>query len=214
MAASARVQRKLILMKKNLAVLLLAIGIAAPSLASSVSWDGRLSEVQCNQFPGKFTLGENQKVDENEIEGLCGCISSRFREKGWELDTFQKISAGEQVNPLLQNAAIARFGKAVNYCSAGKYLESENQLNKDTSLSSAKESDQISNATQQILGFLGGGPLGIIVSPLVYQWVSGNLVLWFGIGLVVGSIMWCIQTYLLFGLLSLVAAFISGKSLK
>jgi hypothetical protein len=201
-------------MKKNFAVLLLVIGIATPSLASSVSWDGRLSEVQCSQFPGKFTLGENQKVEENEIEGLCGCISSRFREKGWELDTFQKISAGEQVNPLLQNAAIARFGKAVNYCSAGKYLESESLSDKDTSLSSAKETDQISYATQQILGFLGGGPLGIIVSPMVYNWVSGNLILWFGIGLVVGSIMWSFQAYLLFGLLGLVAAFISGKSLK
>ena len=212
--ASARVNRELILMKKNFAALLLVIGIATPSLASSVSWDGRLSEVQCNQFPGKFTLGENQKVEENEIEGLCGCISSRFREKGWELDTFQKISAGEQVNPLLQNAAIARFGKAVNYCSAGNYLESESHPNKDTSLSSAKETDRISNATQQILGFLGGGPLGIIVSPMVYDWVSGNLILWFGIGLVVGSIMWSIQAYLLFGLLGLVAAFISGKSLK
>ena len=214
MATSAKVSRESILMKKTFAVLLLAIGIGTPSLASSVSWDGRLSEVQCNQFPGKFTLGENQKVEENELEGLCGCISSRFREKGWELDTFQKISAGEKVNPLLQNAAIARFGKAINYCSAGKYLESENQLNKDISLSSAKESDQISQATQQLLGFLGGGPLGIIVSPTVYQWVSGNLVLWFGIGLVVGSIMWSIQVYLLFGLLSFVAAFISGKGLK
>ena len=201
-------------MKKHVAVLLLAIGVATPSLASSVVWDGRLSEVQCKQFPAKFTLGENQKVEENEIEGLCGCISSRFREKGWELDIFQKISAGEKVNPLLQNAAMARFGKAVNYCSAGKYLELENELKKDTSLSSVKESDQISNATQQILGFLGGGPLGIIVSPMVYKWVSGNLVVWFGIGLVVGSIIWSIQISLLFGLLSFVAAFISGKSLK
>ena len=201
-------------MKKHFVVLLLAIGVVTPSLASSVAWDGRLSEVQCNQFPAKFTLGENQKVEENDIEGLCGCISSRFRENGWELDIFQKISAGEKVNPLLQNAAIARFGKAVNYCSAGKYLESEDELKKDTSLSSAKESDQISNATQQILGFLGGGPLGIIVSPMVYKWVSGNLVVWFGIGLVVGSIIWSIQISLLFGLLSFVAAFISRKSLK
>ena len=201
-------------MKKHLVILLLAIGVVTPSLASSVAWDGRLSVVQCNQFPAEFTLGENQKVEENETEGLCGCISSRFRENGWELDIFQKISAGEKVNPLLQNAAIARFGKAVTYCSAGKYLESVDELKKDTSLSSAKESDQISNATQQILGFLGGGPLGIIVSPMVYKWVSGNLVVWFGIGLVVGSIIWSIQISLLFGLLSFVAAFISGKSLK
>lgn len=53
--------------------------------------------------------------------------------------------------------------------------------------------DYVSDKTLKILGFLGGGPLGIIVSPKVYYFFDGNLVIWVIIGSFFGSFLWYAQ---------------------
>ena len=64
--------------------------------------------------------------------------------------------------------------------------------------------DYVSDKTLKILGFLGGGPLGIIVSPKVYYFFDGNLVIWVIIGSVFGSFLWSAQGALLFFVIALI----------
>lgn len=74
-----------------------------------------------------------------------------------------------------------------------------------------QQNDYVSEKTLKILGFLGGGPLGTIVSPKVYYFFDGNLVIWVIIGSVFGSFLWYAQgalVMLVIGLISQVVVFI------
>mgnify|MGYP001287019415 FL=1 len=74
-----------------------------------------------------------------------------------------------------------------------------------------QQNDYVSEKTLKILGFLGGGPLGTIVSPKVYYFFDGNLVIWVIIGSVFGSFLWYAQgalVMLVIGLISQVFVFI------
>ena len=65
--------------------------------------------------------------------------------------------------------------------------------------------DYVSNKTLKILGFLGGGPLGTIVSPKVYYFFDGNLVIWVIIGSIFGSFLWYAQGALVMFVIALIA---------
>jgi len=68
-----------------------------------------------------------------------------------------------------------------------------------------QRNDYVSDKTLKILGFLGGGPLGIIVSPKVYFFFDGNLVIWVIIGSVFGSFLWYAQGALVMFVIALIA---------
>ena len=68
-----------------------------------------------------------------------------------------------------------------------------------------QRNDYVSDKTLKILGFLGGGPLGIIVSPKVYFFFDGNLVIWVIIGSVFGSFLWYAQGALVLSVIALIA---------
>ena len=107
----------------RLATAFLLAVTAAPVMASSVQWNGRLSAVKCNQI-GKgmeFTLDIGQRVLNSEVDVLCSCIATNTNKRGWELPTIQKISEGQEVGFIKRNGALSRFGKAVETCSKGKY---------------------------------------------------------------------------------------------
>ena len=65
--------------------------------------------------------------------------------------------------------------------------------------------DYVSNKTLKILGFLGGGPLGIIVSPKVYYFFDGNLIIWVIIGSFFGTFLWYAQSALVVFVIALIA---------
>ncbi len=182
-----------------------------PGLASTTSWDGRLSTVSCDQLPGQFTLGENQRVPDSELESLCGCITERVGRGGWEIEELRKWEKGSGENKLLRGAAIKRFGDAVQYCSSGKFFENVGTTTPVSTNEDAKSNDQVSANTQRILGFVGGGPLGMVLAPTVYQWVSGNLIAWLVIGVVAGGIFWNIQIGLAVMIFGAISKFVSGK---
>ena len=65
--------------------------------------------------------------------------------------------------------------------------------------------DYVSNKTLKILGFLGGGPLGIIVSQKVYYFFGGNLIIWVIIGSIFGSFLWYAQGALVVAVIALIS---------
>lgn len=196
---------------KRAALALLASSLTSiPGIASTVNWDGRLSAIKCDQIPAEFTLGENQHVREPELDGLCNCITERTNRGGWEINTLKEVKNGSEVS-LMQRGAIKRFGDAVKYCSDGKYFDNVDMAQSADSETRTSTNDQVSVGTQKLLGFVGGGPIGIVIAPKVYQWVSGNLIAWLIIGAIVGGFSWNIQIGLIIMLAGMISKFISGK---
>ena len=69
--------------------------------------------------------------------------------------------------------------------------------------------DSVSKGTQQLLGFLGGGPLGVKLSPIVYNYFGGNLIIWALVGAIAGGFIWSIQVSLFIGILSAIGSIFS-----
>ena len=69
--------------------------------------------------------------------------------------------------------------------------------------------DNLSTGTQQILGFLSGGFLGVIVAPLAYGFFGGNIIIWAIAGAFIGGFLWNLQLGLLFMIGSFISKIIS-----
>ena len=81
-----------------------------------------------------------------------------------------------------------------------------NNMNLSDEISYRNEpNDYVSNKTLKILGFLGGVPLGTIVSPKIYYFFDGNLVIWVIIGSIFGSFLWYAQGALVMFVIALIA---------
>ena len=185
---------------------LLLLSVAAPALSSSVSWDGTVSRVSCDQFGAKmeFTLDKGQNVPRSQLEDLCSCIASETNQAGWEIPAIRKLAKGEDPGFIDKNGAIHRFGQAVKYCSSGKFYQPVSSANH-------KQEDLLSLNTQRVLGFVFGGPIGIFGWPILYQSFSGNLILTILVGLFLGGISWSASIYIPMMLIALVVGFIRGK---
>lgn len=179
-----------------------AIFTLAPVKAqNSVDWDGRVSVIKCEQIGGgmEFTLDINQKVPRSELRDLCSCIADETQQKGWELDALSKVASGQDINPITKAGAIGRFGKAVDYCSRGKfYVSSE----------AATQPSSLNTFTLRALGLLGGGPIGFFASPFVYELVGQNVIVWAIIGVVVGGPLWQLTIGVFGYLIMLLVAFV------
>ena len=186
--------------------ILLSLSFAAPVLSSSVSWDGNISRLTCDQFGDKleFTLDQGQKVPRSELKSLCSCIASETNQSGWEIPAIKKLAEGNDPGFIDKQGATYRFGQAVKYCSRGKYYQ-------PASTSSAPSSGRLSLNTQRILGFVFGGPIGIFIWPIIYQFFAGNLVVSIILGLFVGGFSWSMSIYLPFMIIGLIASFVRGK---
>ena len=186
--------------------ILFCLAFATPALSSSVSWDGNVSRIACDQFGDKleFTLDKGQNVPRSELEGLCSCIASETNQAGWEIPAIQRIAKGEDPGFLDKNGATYRFGQAVKYCSRGKFYQ---PVSKDDT----KRTEGLSLSTQRILGFVFGGPIGIFSWPMLYQFFSGNLILAIIVGMFLGGISWSASIYIPMMLIAFVVSFIQGK---
>ena len=182
------------------------LSIAAPALSSSVSWDGNVSRISCDQFGDQveFTLDNGQNVPRSQLDDLCSCIASETDQAGWEIPAIQKLAKGEDPGFIDKNGATYRFGQAVKYCSSGKFYQAVSSAN-------PKQEDFLSLTTQRILGFVFGGPIGIFGWPILYQFFSGNLILAILVGLFLGSISWSASIYIPMMLIALIVGFIKGK---
>ena len=194
---------------------LLAATVATPALASSVQWDGRLSALKCDQIGNgmEFTLDEGQRVPSSQVDPVCSCIATETNQKGWELGTLDRMSRGEEVGFISRNGAISRFGKAVDRCTAGKYYKASSKTAQPVSSQTPQQADpnRLSLRNQQILGFVGGGPIGILAGPAMYDALGGNLILWIIVGLFFGSALWSLSIYIPVMIIGSVIRFMSGK---
>jgi hypothetical protein len=176
----------------------------------SIEWDekSRLSLITCNGL-GTFTLDTNQRPTSRELPSLCSCLAKETNQKGWEIETLNKLSAGEDVGLIMKNGAMARFGKAVDSCSADKYYLSATNSNGENN----NQDESMSLGSQHFLGFLGGGPIGVLVAPWAYNFFGKNLVVWIIAGVIVGGFLWQLSLFLFLGALSLLSSiFRSDKS--
>jgi len=199
----------------RLAAALLLAATAAPVMASSVQWDGRLSAVKCDQIGNgmEFTLDEGQRVPRSQVDAVCSCIATETNQKGWELKTLDKMSRGEEVGFIPRNGAISRFGKGVDTCTAGKYYQASSPTTKPVRSEAPQQADpnRLSLRNQQILGFVGGGPIGILAGPAMYDALGGNLILWIIVGLFFGSALWSLSIYIPVMVIGGIVRFLSGK---
>lgn len=176
----------------------------------SIEWDeeSRLSRITCNGL-ATFTLDTNQRPTLRELPSLCNCLAKETNQKGWEIETLNKLSAGEDVGFIMKNGAIARFGKAVDSCSADKYYLSAINSN----IEANNQDGSVSLGSQRLLGFLGGGPIGVVVAPWAYNFFGKNLVLWIIAGVLIGGFIWQLSIGLFLSALSLLSSiFRSDKS--
>ena len=194
---------------------LLATTVATPALASSVQWNGRLSAVKCDQIGNgmEFTLDEGQRVPRSQVDAVCSCIATETNQKGWELRTLDRMSRGEEVGFIPRNGAISRFGKAVDSCTAGKYYQASSKTAQPVSSQTPQQADpnRLSLRNQQILGFVGGGPIGILAGPAMYDALGGNLILWIIVGLFFGSALWSLSIYIPVMIIGGIVRLFSGK---
>ena len=194
---------------------LLAATVATPALASSVQWDGRLSALKCDQIGNgmEFTLDEGQRVPSSQVDPVCSCIATETNQKGWELGTLDRMSRGEEVGFISRNGAISRFGKAVDRCTAGKYYKASSKTAQPVSSQTPQQADpnRLSLRNQQILGFVGGGPIGILAGPAMYDALGGNLILWIIVGLFFGSALWSLSIYIPVMIIGGIVRLFSGK---
>jgi hypothetical protein len=199
----------------RLATAFLLAATAAPVMASSVQWNGRLSLVKCDQIGNgmEFTLDEGQRVPRSQVDAVCSCIATDTNQKGWELRTLDRMSRGEEVGFIPRNGAISRFGKAVNACTAGKFYQASSTTAKPAPSEVPQQADpnRLSLRNQQILGFVGGGPIGIIAGPAVYNALGGNLLLWIIVGLFFGSVLWSLSIYIPVMIIQGIVRFLSSK---
>ena len=194
---------------------MLAATVATPALASSVQWNGRLSAVKCDQIGNgmEFTLAEGQRVPRSQVHAVCSCIATETNQKGWELRTLARMSSGEEVGFIPRNGAISRFGKAVDTCTAGKYYQASTTTTEPVRPAAPQQADpnRLSLRNQQILGFVGGGPIGILAGPAMYDALGRNLILWIIVGLFFGSALWSLSIYIPVMIIGSVIRFLSGK---
>ena len=194
---------------------LLATTVATPALASSVQWNGRLSAVKCDQIGNgmEFTLDEGQRVPRSQVDAVCSCIATETNQKGWELRTLDRMSRGEEVGFIPRNGAISRFGKAVETCTTGKYYQASYTTTKPVRSEAQQQVDpnRLSLRNQQILGFVGGGPIGIFAGPAMYDALGGNLILWIIVGLFFGSALWSLSIYIPVMIIGGIVRLFSGK---
>lgn len=182
-----------------------------PAIAEqSIEWDeeSRLSQITCDGLV-RFTLDTNQRPTSQDLPSLCSCLAKETNQKGWEVETLNKLSAGEDVGFIMKNGAIARFGKAVDSCSADKYYLSSINSNVEAN----NQDGSVSLGSQRLLGFLGGGPIGIVVAPWAYNLFGKNIVVWIIAGVIIGGFIWQLSIVLFMSALSLLSSiFRSGKS--
>ena len=62
--------------------------------------------------------------------------------------------------------------------------------NSSQPLASQASSGEIPESTLQWMGFLGGGPAGIWLSPWVYRAMNGNTIGWLAVGILGGGFLW------------------------
>ena len=176
----------------------------------SIKWNeqSRVSEITCKGL-GTFTLGTNQRPSSRELPSLCSCLIKETKQKGWEIETLDKLNSGEEVGFIMKNGAIARFGQAVDSCSADKYYLSRNNSKEQIS----NKDEDINLGSQRLLGFVGGGPIGIVVAPWAYNLFGKNIVVWIIAGVIIGGFIWQLTIVLFISALSLLSSiFRSGKS--
>ena len=185
---------------------LLSLSFATPVLSSSVSWDGNVSRLTCEQFGEslEFTLDRGQKVPRSELKNLCSCIASETNQSGWEVPALRKLAQGDDPGLINKQGATYRFGQAVKYCSRGKFYQT-------TATSKTSPSGRLSLNNQRILGFVFGGPIGIFIWPMIYQFFAGNLVVSIIVGVFAGGFSWSLSIYLPFIIVGLISSFIRGK---
>ena len=199
----------------KLAITFLLAASTAPVMASSVRWDGRLSALKCDQIGNgmEFTLDEGQRVPSSQVDPVCSCIATETNQKGWELRTLDRMSRGEEVGFIPRNGVISRFGKAVDTCTAGKYYQASSPTTKPFRSEAPQQSDpnRLSLRNQQILGFVGGGPIGMLAGPAMYDALGGNLIVWIIVGLFFGSALWSLSIYIPVMVIGSIIRFLSGK---
>jgi len=186
--------------------ILLSLSFAAPVLSSSVSWDGNVSRLTCDQFGDRleFTLDQGQKVPRSELKSLCSCIASETNQSGWEIPALKKLAQGDDPGFIDKQGATYRFGQAVKYCSRGKYYQ-------PAQTSANSSGGRLSLNNQRILGFVFGGPIGIFVWPNIYQLFAGNLLVSIIVGVFFGGFSWSLSIYLPFMIIGLITSFVRGK---
>ena len=172
--------------------------------AQSIEWDeqSRVSKVSCSGL-GTFTLDSNQRPTPRELPSLCSCLVKETNQKGWEVETLNKLSTGEDVGFIMKNGAIARFGQAVDSCTADKYyLSVSNSINEV-----ATQDEAVNLTSQRILGLISAGPIGIVVAPWAYNFFGQNLVAWIVAGVIIGGFIWQLSIVLFVSALSLLSSF-------
>jgi len=182
---------------------LIAAAATSARAESSMEWDekSRLSVITCDGLM-TFTLNTNQRPSLREIPSLCSCLIEETNQKGWEIETLNKINSGEEVGFIMKNGAIARFGQAVDSCSADKYYLTDNNSNKQDS----NQDEVVNLSTQRFLGFLGGGPIGVVVSPWAYNLFCKNLVILIIALVVIGGFLWQLSIGIFISALSLLSS--------
>ena len=182
---------------------LIAAAAMSARAESSMEWEekSRLSAISCDGL-GTFTLNTNQRPSSSQLPSLCSCLIKETNQKGWEIDTLEKLNSGEEVGFIMKNGAIARFGQAVDSCSADKYYLSDNNLNDQDS----NQDEVVNLSTQRLLGFLGGGPIGVVVAPWAYNLFGRNLIAWIIAGVIIGGFLWQLSIVLFMSAFSLLSS--------
>ena len=176
--------------------------------AQSIEWDeqSRVSKISCSGL-GTFTLDTNQRPTSRDLPSLCSCLVKETNQKGWEVETLNKLSAGKDVGFIMKNGAIARFGQAVDSCTADKYYLSVNNPTNEV----AAQDEAVNLSSQRFLGFLSAGPIGIVVAPWAYNFFGKNLVAWIIAGVIIGGFTWQLSIILFVSALSWLSSFFGSK---
>lgn len=182
---------------------------AFPEERNFVKWhsESRVAEISCDGL-ATFTLDTNQRPTQSEHPSLCSCLIRKTNQKGWELDVLSKLNSGVDTSFIERSGAIARFGQAVDSCTAGKYYLSPPERDNNDE----QEVDKLLTGSKQLLGFLAGGPIGLVLAPHAYDLFGGNLVVWIIAGAISGGFLWNIKGILTAALFSVVIR--SRKSRK
>lgn len=161
----------------------------ASSMAATVNWDGRVTAINCDEPIPEFTGGSNHRYSRRSAEEFCSCIWKEVNVSGWERGALQRIQEGEDPGSIETAAVLSRFSAAVKECETGKYQLASDQPSAAIS-GQLERSPSISLNVQRVLGFIGGGILGIWVAPQIYIWVNGNVIIWLVVGLIAGWPLW------------------------
>jgi hypothetical protein len=106
-------------MKRSLLLIALIFLPMKTVQANESFFDKKRKTVNCAEPLPIFTLAEKSNPSNSEVKKLCACIWTSFSDGGWEQKISEKIRAGVNPGPDV-NEFIPRFGEALKKCGGQK----------------------------------------------------------------------------------------------